>query len=67
MELRSTHPDELYLSLRCLEDCYSMDEAKAAADAFVAAVRMLVSGPKTVYEVLTRIRATPSLSIVNPS
>jgi amino acid adenylation domain-containing protein len=62
---KSAHPDELYLSLRCLQDCYSVHEAEAVVDAFVAAVRMLVSGPTTVDEVLTRVRATPSLPVVN--
>ena len=62
---KSAHPDELYLSLRYLQDCYSVHEAEAVVDAFVAAVRMLVSGPTTVDEVLTRVRATPSLPVVN--
>jgi amino acid adenylation domain-containing protein len=62
---KSAHPEELSLSLRCLQDCYSSHEAKAVADAFVAAVRMLVGGPTTVDEVLTRLRAVPSLPIVN--
>jgi amino acid adenylation domain-containing protein len=62
---KSAHPGELSLSLRCLQDCYSSEEAKAVADAFVAAVRMLVGGPTTVDEVLTRVRAVPSLPVVN--
>jgi hypothetical protein len=61
---KSAHPEELSLSLRCLQDCYSSEEAKAVADAFVVAVRMLVGGPTTVDDVLTRVRAAPSLPIV---
>ncbi|EGP82833.1 uncharacterized protein MYCGRDRAFT_96900 [Zymoseptoria tritici IPO323] len=61
---KSAHPNELYLSLRCLQDSYTSGEARTVADAFVAAVRTLVGGSMSVNEMLARISSIPSLPIV---
>jgi hypothetical protein len=64
----SASPSELYIELRCMKSLYSLQELDAVGRAFVMTMRLL-TGAETlsVKELMARLRAVPSLPIVEAS